>query len=379
MGITNRRLLIFSLDYPPNTGGISRLMAELAKGLIKSGMPVRVLTKRAPDDPDYYCIKDIEERVIYRRPFRELHALLKLIRVPRDALIICGTYGEGYIARFAGRRVVQIVHGGELGPGYPWWKIYRRNIFQRWMFRNSDLIIANSLYTAGLAAKIVPGGKIVAIPLGVDAELFKPGDKLKSRDKLGLPQDKIIVLTVARIKEHKGFDVVFGALSAMSASEKEKIIHVIAGIGPDKEKFQAKARELGIESQLKWLGFVADEDLPDLYRAADLFVLCTREFKGGKGVEGFGLVFLEAQASGTPVVGTRTGGIPDAVKEGEGGFFIAEDDSDGLKKLLEKLCREPASFEHQGRLARERVERECTWESYIARFLETLKHSDPEL
>ena len=82
-------------------------------------------------------------------------------------------------------------------------------------------------------------------------------------------------------------------------------------------------------------------------------------------MEGFGLAFLEAQACGTPVVGTRTGGIPDAVKDGEGGWLIEADDCAALGAILRNLIRSPESFASAGRLARRRVEHECTWNRYF--------------
>jgi len=120
---------------------------------------------------------------------------------------------------------------------------------------------------------------------------------------------------------------------------------------------------------VRFLGFVPEEELPDLYRASDLFVLCTREAAERQEVEGFGLVFLEAQACGTPVVGVRSGGIPDAVKEGEGGWLIEQDDVVALAAILSQLVHDPATFRQMGARARERVERECTWDQYMNRFV----------
>jgi phosphatidylinositol alpha-1,6-mannosyltransferase len=136
---------------------------------------------------------------------------------------------------------------------------------------------------------------------------------------------------------------------------------------------ERQVAELGLSEQVRFLGFVPEDDLPDLYRASDLFLLCTREAAERQEVEGFGLVFLEAQACGTPVVGTRTGGIPDAVKEGEGGWLIGQDDTAALSGLLSQLVDDPAAFLAAGKLARERVERQCTWEQYVRRFIGALE------
>jgi phosphatidylinositol alpha-1,6-mannosyltransferase len=116
-----------------------------------------------------------------------------------------------------------------------------------------------------------------------------------------------------------------------------------------------------------FLEFVPEEKLPDLYQISDLFVMCTREEEKDQNVEGFGLVFLEAQACGTPVVGTRHGGIPDAVEHGNGGWLIEENDSTALSQLLAKLVAKPEYFEKEGEKARRRVEQHFTWEQYLNR------------
>ncbi len=143
--------------------------------------------------------------------------------------------------------------------------------------------------------------------------------------------------------------------------------------GPHQGGLERQVTELGLAEQVRFLGFVPEDDLPDLYRASDLFLLCSREVIEHQEGEGFGLVFLEAQACGTPVIGTRTGGIPDAVKEGEGGWLIGQDDSAMLARILSSLADDPEPFRKAGQEARKRVERECTWEHYMRRFTSALE------
>jgi phosphatidylinositol alpha-1,6-mannosyltransferase len=153
---------------------------------------------------------------------------------------------------------------------------------------------------------------------------------------------------------------------------REGLVYLVAGKGPDMRLLQREASELGLDRVVRWLGYVSEADLPDLYRAADLFVLCTREVPDQYEIEGFGLAFLEAQACGVPVVGTRTGGIADAVQDGRSGWLIDQDDVGRLTAILSDLMRDPESFRGMGLWARQRVERECTWDHYLDRFIETL-------
>ncbi len=143
---------------------------------------------------------------------------------------------------------------------------------------------------------------------------------------------------------------------------------MVAGKGEHLQTLQALAEELGVATHVRWLGFVAEDDLPALYAASDLFVLCTREDPRERGVEGFGLAFLEAQAAGVPVLGTRAGGIPDAVEDGRGGWLVAQNDVAAVRGHLARLVAEPAAFAAQGRAGLQRVERECGWDVYVDRF-----------
>jgi phosphatidylinositol alpha-1,6-mannosyltransferase len=136
---------------------------------------------------------------------------------------------------------------------------------------------------------------------------------------------------------------------------------------------QDEAAALGVDKVVRWLGYVAEADLLNLYQSADLFLLCTREDRGEPDVEGFGLAFLEAQACGIPVVGTRTGGIPDAIQESRGGWLIDQDDVAALVAIILRLAQDPGEFQRMGRLARDRIESECTADLYVSRFLENLK------
>ena len=107
---------------------------------------------------------------------------------------------------------------------------------------------------------------------------------------------------------------------------------------------------------------VLEADLPDLYRASDLFVLCTREDMTDRAVEGFGLVLLEAQSCAVPVLSTRTGGIPDAVDEANGGWLIDDGDVSATTQVLRDLLGRPEAYRRAGQRARVRVERAFTWD-----------------
>ena len=157
----------------------------------------------------------------------------------------------------------------------------------------------------------------------------------------------------------------FSALASLPEVMRERCLYLIAGEGSARPWLEQEAKRLQIDGIVRWLGYVPEEDLPDLYRAADLFVLCTRESRQRAEVEGFGLVFLESQACGVPVVGTRCGGIPSAIKENQSGWLIEQDDVARLAELVLRLVESPKPFIEMGLTARRYVEADCTWDHYF--------------
>lgn len=351
--------LFFSFDYPPLGGGVARLCSEI------------VMQAKAHEGVQFRVLTGGEER----RPWRELKAFRALTSINSAEFCICGLwYPEGLIATLAnfGPRVI-LAHGSELMPTRQVWRRWVWKRLQDFVLSRADLIVANSHYTAELVRSGSPKAKVVAIPLAVDPDLFAPGSKTEARQKLGLPDKKFIITTVARLRSYKGLDTVIQALGRMPDTVRGRFHYVVVGSGPDRERLEKMAADLGVSSMISWLGFVDDRALPDVYRASDLFVLCTRENFRQREVEGFGLVFLEAQSCGTPVIGARSGGIPDAVVDGQGGWLIPPDDSEELARRLLWLEGDVQLMEKQRVLARERVLAGCTWRHYVHQLVSALK------
>jgi phosphatidyl-myo-inositol dimannoside synthase len=371
-------LLLFAFEYPPVSGGISRLCAEIGSNLRNDQVRVSVLTQESPVELSTLLPSDI--RIDSRRPIREWKAFrwlrnFKQKNETSQLTTICGIwYPEGLIAYLAGvRPFVILAHGAELLPPVSRWRRHLWSALQRRVLESANLVITNSEYTGDLARRVAPKATVRAIPLAVDAERFSPGDREVAKAKLGL-SNKTVLCTVARLQQYKGHDVVLRAIASLAPSEREHIVYLIAGRGPYEQELKHLAAELGVAQQIRWLGFVPEIELPEVYRATDLFVLCTREASREQAVEGFGLVFLEAQACGVPVVGTKTGGIPEAIKGGEGGWLIEQDDSRTLAEILSQLVHAPEAFHKAGIQARQCVLRECTWKSYSQRFAAALQN-----
>ena len=140
------------------------------------------------------------------------------------------------------------------------------------------------------------------IPGGVDLQRFYPAaDKEEMRRHLNIPEEKTVLFTVRDLEPRMGLENLMYAVKQMIEVVPD-IYLILGGEGPLKENLISLSQELGVESYIRFVGFIPEEDLPDYYRMADVFVLPTIE------LEGFGLITLEALASGLPVLGTPVGG-----------------------------------------------------------------------
>jgi phosphatidylinositol alpha-1,6-mannosyltransferase len=149
---------------------------------------------------------------------------------------------------------------------------------------------------------------------------FTPGDGAVVRGRLGVEGRKVL-LSVSRLdtrQRHKGQDRVIAAIPELVARGLD-VVYLIAGEGDDAPRLESLARQQGVTDRVRFLGRVPPKDLPDLYRAADLFVLPSTN-------EGFGIVYLEAMACGTPALGLAAGGAGDALGDGSLGTAVAEPD-----------------------------------------------------
>ena len=365
-------LLLFAFEYPPVAGGISRLCSEIGKSIVRDHVNATVLTQDCETAAANSSLPEI--RVDSRRPVREWRAFQWLRKQRRNTPTICGVwYPEGLIASLAGiRPLVILAHGAELLPTLDRWRRPLWKILQRRVMESADLVIANSDYTRELVSRIAPNARVETIPLAVDPQHFAPRDRGAAKHKFNV-SGKYVLCTVSRIHAYKGHDVVLRAIASLSPTERERLVYMVVGEGPHEPELRKLAAQLGIESNLRWLGFVAEDSLPDVYSASDLFVLCTRDAPEDRSVEGFGLVFLEAQSCATPVVGTRTGGIPAAIQHGVGGWLIEQDDTKALADIIRSLVHSPEFFRAAGERARQRVVQEHTWPHYMRRFSSALQ------
>jgi phosphatidylinositol alpha-1,6-mannosyltransferase len=227
--------------------------------------------------------------------------------------------------------------------------------------RSSVLHSADDLFPVStrtaelLRARGVPYDRITVVNNGVDPDEFSPRPAIALRRELA--PDGPLILTVARLVSRKGIDTVLRALPALLA-RFPRLTYAIVGDGPDRARLSALSEALGVSARVKFSVHVGP-DLVDHYNACDLFVMPVREEPGD--IEGFGLVFLEAGACEKPVIGSRAGGVVDAIVDGVTGWLVPPDDVPALAQAIERGLSDPSLAASMGRAARERILRECSW------------------
>jgi glycosyltransferase involved in cell wall biosynthesis len=172
--------------------------------------------------------------------------------------------------------------------------------------------------------------RIRVVPGGVDLERFSPGDRARARAALGLPADRPLIACVRRLAPTKGVERLIAALPALRARVPGALV-AIAGTGSLAAALRAQARDLGVEEHVRFLGFLRDEQIPELYRAADLSVVPSVAF------EGFGLVVLEALACGTPVVATPVDGLREALEAFPASLAASSEPADIARRVADAL------------------------------------------
>ncbi len=240
----------------------------------------------------------------------------------------------------------------------PFARAWIRPLLRR-ILAEAAAIYAVSRYTARQAIHAGAPAERVHVVYPWPAPAFQPGNQRVARQRLGLPEDALLLLTVARLDPRKGVDRVLAVLPAL-ARAWPRLRYAVVGEGPARPRWQALAERLGVGDRVLWPGRVDTATLRHWYQAADVFVLVPTPGPGE--VEGFGLVYVEAAACGLPAVAGHNGGTPEAVRHGETGLVVPPEAS-ALQAALHTLLADPARREHLGTnaLAHANALREAAW------------------
>ncbi|UOY01235.1 glycosyltransferase [Blastococcus sp. PRF04-17] len=263
--------------------------------------------------------------------------------------------------RIAGARVVITIHGGDVLSLNG--RVLRK--VKRFILERADVVVANSAFTASACRSLHDGRAYEVIPMGIDVDRFRAAPRsaeLVRRHGLG----DFTVLFVGRLTEDKGLMDLVEALHLLERSGAG-FRALVVGSGDQEPALRRRVRELGLDERVVFVGWVAHDDLADYYNTADVFV--GPSIVGSHGwQEAVGLVFVEALASGLPVISTRTGGIPDVVDDGRTGFLVDQRSPGQICERLRALQEDRSLLREMGERGRATVEQRFSWQTVTQRY-----------
>jgi phosphatidylinositol alpha-1,6-mannosyltransferase len=358
--------LLVTNDFPPKVGGIQSYLWELWRRLPPAETTVMTTSysgDRAWDAQQAFRMVRRRETVLLpsARLARDVDALAD--EIGADVIFVDPALPLGWmIPRLVAAPVVVVVHGAEVTlPG----RLPTRPLLAR-VLRAAAGVVAAGGYPLAEAEHAARAAVLaLVVPPGIDTGRFRPArdaaERAAARAHLGLPVDARIVLGASRLVPRKGFDVLIDALGALPSD----VVVAIVGGGRDRARLEKRASARGVADRVRFLGRVSEEDLPVAHRAADVFAMLCRDRWAGLEAEGFGIVFLEAGASGLACVAGRSGGSHEAVLDGETGYVVEPRAVGVVAARLRELLDDPTRRARLGAAARARAESEWSYDRRV--------------
>ena len=241
-----------------------------------------------------------------------------------------------------------------------------------WLFRSAKGVLTISRYNVPLLERAgLDPGRIHVIHNGfdlreADAYLSERNPRVMNRLDASYSRGTPVIFSVSRLASYKRIDRLINVMPRVLASVPDARL-VIAGTGVEEDHLRKMAAESPARESITVLGIVSPEEKFEWYARCSVFALATD-------YEGFGLIFLEANAFGKPVVGTAVGGVPEAVEHGVSGLLVEPGDDKALSDAIIRLLSDPEEACHMGENGRRRIEREFTW-AQSAEKLRAIVHS----
>ncbi|MER7956402.1 glycosyltransferase family 4 protein [Streptomyces sp. NPDC096030] len=379
------KTLIVTNDFPPRPGGIQAFLHNMALRLDPEKIVVYASTwKRSREGIEATAAFDAEQPFTVVRDSTTM--LLPTPRVTARATSLLREHGcasvwfgaaapLGLMApalrRAGARRLVATTHGHEAG----WAQLPGSRQLLRRIGEGTDTITYLGEYTRSrIAAALTPAaaGRMVQLPPGVDEKTFHPGSGGDAvRERLGL-SDRPVVVCVSRLVPRKGQDTLIRALPRILRRVPDAVLLIVGG-GPYEKDLRRLAATTGVADSVRFTGAVPWEELPAHYGAGDVFAMPCRTRRGGLDVEGLGIVYLEASATGLPVVAGDSGGAPDAVLDGETGWVVRGDAPEESADRIATLLLDPELRARMGARGRDWVEERWRWDLLAERLRELLQ------
>src|SRR4051794_10430819 len=371
------RTLLVTNDFPPRPGGIQQFVHNLAVRQPAGSVVVYASTWRGAakfDAEQPFEVVRADTSVLLPTP-RVAQRAAELARahgcdtVWFGAAAPLGLLADGLRRDGGIHRAVALTHGHEIG----WAALPGARQLLRRIAHGTDVITYLGEYQRVRLDRALHGlTHLHRLTPGVDVEAYHPGvDGTAVRARHGL-SDRPVIVCVSRLVPRKGQDMLIRALPTIRRRVPGAALLIVGG-GPYRDKLRALARAEGVESDVIFTGSVRWEDLPAHYAAGDVYAMPCRTRSAGLDVEGLGIVYLEASATGLPVLAGDSGGAPDAVVAGETGVVVDGHSASAVAEAVIDLLRNPAGAAAMGEKGRSWIEREWRWAVQARRFAALLE------
>ncbi len=358
------RSLLVTNDFPPKVGGIQSYLWELWRRLPPD--EVAVLTTPQAGDTAFdaaaaFPVVRTRQRVLLPTPLLARQIVERARAFDAGLVVLDPALPLGALGPRLPLPYGVVLHGAEVTvPG----RLPGTRSLLGAVLRGARTVVAAGNYPAAEAERAA-GRPLptTVVPPGVDPAAYRPLDpeeRAAARRDLGLPEDALLVLGLSRLVPRKGFDVLLRAAGRL-APARPRLLVAIGGSGRDRDRLERVAR--AARAPARFLGRVPDADMARLYGCADVFAAPCRDRWSGLEQEGFGIVFIEAAAAGTPAVAGRSGGSHEAVEHGVTGLVVDRPgDTGAVADALAALLDDPERRAAMGAAARRRVEAELDYD-----------------
>jgi phosphatidyl-myo-inositol dimannoside synthase len=375
------RVLLVTNDFPPRRGGIQSYLREFVGRLVNTGAHAVLVYAPQWKGADVFDAEAAGYRVVRHPGTLMLPGPAVDTRMRR----LIGDHGIDTVwfgaaaplallasrARQAGAtRVLASTHGHEVG-----WSMLpvARSVLRR-IGDDTDVVTFVSRYTRSrFATAFGPTASLEYLPSGVDTDRFRPdpAGRAELRGRYGLGERPTVVC-LSRLVPRKGQDMLIKALPSIRQRVDGAAL-VIVGSGPYLDTLQKLARDCGVADHVTFTGAVPSDELPAHYALADVFAMPCRTRGAGMDVEGLGIVFLEASATGIPVVAGDSGGAPEAVQHNKTGLVVDGNSVPEIGDAVAELLADPDRAAMMGAAGRDWVTSHWRWDTLAARLADLLR------
>jgi len=345
------RILLCTLEYPPHQGGVANYYYNLKK--------------HWPEADNFLVLDNNNNELLSKKrlPLRWLKSLFSIYNYYKkkkaDYLLIGQILPLGTVALILKTlfniNYGLVIHGMDFSYAI---KTKRKKVITKKILRKAKHIISANTYTKDLILKFLPElkDKIRIVNPGVKAEKvdMQTVETIKKDYNL---ENKIIIYSLGRLVKRKGFDSVIKAIDSLDKSIKESLVYVVSGSGAEEDNLKKQAQNK--DFNIIFTGSISDTKKWSWLHLCNIFVMPSKDINGD--FEGFGIVFLESALSKTPAIGSLSGGIKDAIKDGDSGFLVAENDIKALADKIKILVNNKKLRQEMGNYAYLRANDKFNW------------------